>query len=298
MMKRKSSRLKAPGPVPSKSKQEHEFVPVVPRTTYVNGVARTAWWSRITNREVSKAYGRRLASWFRRHPGGTLYEATGHPAYDPGQKWADTPRAVKKVYKRKVQVVETYDARGRKVFFNPLKKTTVPRERVERIRKFDYRRGIFAVSLYRLTTRKDRVYHLIATECETVLQNPIDISRFEQLLRQEWLPGVVPLITSICAEHSLGANMTMSCAFRHDIYLKGYGRQAEGAVAFMVQMNPRRLTPMGRELAKAMHAYRALLRDYGSIHVHGLQVNLLGFADEKTRALASDRLGVTHRMEG
>jgi len=252
----------------------------------------------LTGRYVSKNTANRLNRFFKKNPNATLYQASGRPVYDKNMPWIEQSENLHKLLKkRKIQVIKTKTAKGKDVYFNPLLNKRVSKKHVERAMKYDYYEGQFYVQLYRMTTIKDRVYHIITTKINRTIEEHEDIDKLFTRLINNWMPDAKNLMNKIHRLHSLSNISVIYIAFDHDIFLTNYGQKDNGAVILMKNRQPNKinLQDFEEEMNRARLKYHALLNSYRMIMIKKVRIFIYCFATEKNKAMSELRLGVYKR---
>lgn len=258
------------------------------------------YFNRISNKYVSKKTATRLNRYFKKHPGATLYEASGRPVYDKNKSWIEQSANLHKLLKkRKIQVIKTKNKKGKDVYFNPLLGKRISKKYVEKAMKYDYHEGRFYVQLYRLTATKDRVYHIITTNInKTIKENEHEeIDRLFNGLTRSWMPEAKEIIQKIHRLHSLSNVSVIYMAFDHDIILTNYGQKDNGAVVIMKNRQPNKINmqDFSEEMNRARLKYHALLVNYKIIMIKKVRIFIYCFVTDKTKALSELRMGVYKR---
>lgn len=254
------------------------------------------WFNTLTGRYVSEKTANKLNTYFKQNPKGTLYRAYNRPVYIGAIPWKDQPQYIKKLYGRKIQTVKTKDIAGRTVYFSPFTKKRVYAKQVKKIRTFDFKQGLFKVSLYRLTADKERVYHIISTKIGMTLKDGDDVEQLFHKLQQRWLRKAIEITKQIAREYPMSKRDFMNTVFEHDIIATNYGIKDAGVVTLMTGRNPRtEAHQLKNELPKAKETYKKLVTSYHLIVSKHVKIYIFNFANEKTKALAVNRLGVFKR---
>jgi hypothetical protein len=256
------------------------------------------YYNTITGKYVSKNTAIRFNTYFKKHPGATLYEAMGRPVYDKDKPWIDQSDNLHSLLKkRKVQVIKTKNRHGKTVYFNPLLGKRITKEHVTKALKYDYHKGQFYVQLYRMTTTKDRVYHIITTNIDKTLEETDDIDKLFNRLKKSWMHEAKELIEEIHRQHSLSNVSVIYITFDHDIIMTNYNQKDNGAVIIMKNRQPNKISieDFSDELEKARITYKALLIRYRLIMVKKVRIFIYCFATHQNKALSELRLGVYKR---
>lgn len=257
---------------------------------------RNRFLNTLTNNFVSDQTAAKINRYFMRHPKATMYQAYHRPIYNKDVKWADQPKAIQKLYRKKVQLVKTKDAEGRTVYFAPLTNKMVDREKAEKLLSYDFTEGRFKVSLYRLTAAKDRVYHTISFFVGKTVTDPGELDALFDALEKEWLPPAMELTKRIAKKYPLGKVMRMYARFRHTMYFTQYHHSMDGAVTIMINKKPvEDINLMPAEFRRAKHEYHKLLHTYHTVTIHDIKVYMRSWASRYTTSIAEKRLGVFKR---
>lgn len=257
------------------------------------------YYNTITKKYVSKDTAKRLNDYFKKHPGATIYEASGRPIYDKDKPWIEQSIHLHRMLKkRKLQVVKTKDRYGKDVYFSPMLGKRVSKKQVTRAMKYDYYDGQFHVQLYRMTARKDRVYHLITTDINKLFEEHDDVDRLFARLDRTWVKDALETINRTHRKFPLSKNVTVIyVAFDHEIYITNYSEKDSGAVIIMKNRQPGRiqLQDFIEELERARMQYHAILNNYRLIRIKKIRIFMYCFTTQETKHLAELRLGVYNR---
>jgi len=252
--------------------------------------------NRLTGKHVSKTTANRINRFFEKHPGATLYEANRGAVYDPGKKWEDQKTRIYRVYKKENQIVKTKDNKGRDVYFSPILGKRVSKKNVKKLDEYDYFENGFSIHLYRMTSNRERVYHIIKYQLNRTLEEHEDIDRLEKKLLGHWINDLVKIIKNVAYKHPIGKRDLMFIAFNHLLYVTSYEQRDNGAVTVMEHRQPKQdLYVLPDEIHRAMLIYHHLLNEYTRIFVKEVVISIFNFSDEKNKAIAQVRLGIMGR---
>lgn len=251
--------------------------------------------NRLTGKPVSKTTANRLNRFFDNHPGATLYEAQKGVVYDPNKPWEEQSERLYKVYHRENQLIKTKDRFGNDVYFSPLLNKRISKQKVKKLETFDFEENGFTIHLYRVTSTKRRVYHIIKYPLKYTLEEHEDIVRLERRLLGTWKDDATKTIKDIACRYPLGKRDAMKMDFSHLYYHTGYEFKDNGEITVFGGTDPKRNNVgamMPNEIHKAMLLYHNLLQNYYRIFVKEVIIYIFNFADEKNMALAESRIGI------
>jgi hypothetical protein len=256
---------------------------------------KSKYMNRLTGKYVSKSTAQRLNLFFENHPGATLYEAQKGVVYDPQKPWEEQNERLFKVYKRENQLIKTKDRFGNDVYFSPLLNKRISKEKVKKLQTFDYEDSGFFIHLYRITSTKRRVYHLLKYPLKYTLEEHEDINQLEHKLLGSWKDSATRVIKDVATRHPLGNRDAMKMDFSHLNYHTGYEVKDNGEVTVFTGTDPKRNNVgamMPDEIHKAMLKYHSLLTNYYRIFIKEIIIYIFNNANEKNMMLAETRIGL------
>lgn len=254
--------------------------------------------NRLTGKYVSESTAMRLNKYFKKHPGGTLYEAQRRPIYKKKVDWGKQPKYIQNLYKkRKTQVVKTKDVHGKDVYFSPGMGKRVNKQIVQKAMKLNFTEGIFNVQLFRMSTNKQKVFHLIKTNIGFTLKEDDDLDRLEKKLTVDWLEQAMEITYRIAKKYPIAKRMIMHVSFNHDIFKTNVSSKDNGAVTIMEGFDPlRHIDMLPSELKRAFRIYHVLLQMYNVIMVKNVTIFIYSNRPtQETKMVAENRLGILNR---
>lgn len=136
------------------------------------------YYNTITKRYVSESYAKRINNYFKKNPNGTLARATGHYSYSRTKSITNLSiETRKKIFGTGEQFVQTYDKKGKPVYYSISQKENIDLEEIKKIRKLDYHicNDKAFVELYRMTRDRNNIYHLVTWKINKNIKNPYQI---------------------------------------------------------------------------------------------------------------------------
>jgi len=258
------------------------------------------YYNTMTGKYVTKKTGAKLNNYFKKHPGGTLYQAMGSPEYKKKTAWPEQSKFIQNIYKkRKTHVVKTRDRKGREVYYNPLTGKRVNKQIMKKVQSMDFTEGIFRVQLYRMATNSQRVYHILKSKVEMPLQDSSDVDSLYGLVRDQWLHRAMEIIPRIAEKYKLSKYMALTIMFSHEIYSARNTPKTLGYVDIIRYADPLNKAdinslPIG--LKRAMVDYNNYLMKYSIIMVKNITIYISSNKpNPEALMFAKNRMGVINR---